>query len=122
MACDPVSLSWCLPEIRATLARIEDTLERQLSLEAVDLSGLQQASRLLGQFSGVLGFIGVAGTEPVIREAQALLAACERGDPVFTPTIAGLLMNALQTFVDYLDELAAGEAQAQKEKAAAGTN
>ena len=108
MACDPVSLSWCLPEIRATLARIEDTLERQLSLEAVDLSGLQQASRLLGQFSGVLGFIGVAGTEPVIREAQALLAACERGDPVFTPTIAGLLMNALQTFVDYLDELAAG--------------
>ena len=98
MACDPVSLSWCLPEIRATLARIEDTLERQLSLEAVDLSGLQQASRLLAQFSGVLGFIGVAGTEPVIREAQPLLAARQRCEPVLPPPSAGLTIDAPHTF------------------------
>ena len=75
---DIVALSWCIPEIRESLARATAELDRHLTAEAGSTGHLKNARIHLHQAHGALQVADVAGVLVLTQEAEAIIERGER--------------------------------------------
>ncbi len=105
MAPDLVTLSWCLGEIRESLAQADRHLGRQLESDAEDSSSLRAARAALHQAHGALRVVAVEGVPLLTQEAENLLDAVESGDVTLNGSVLARLQRAFQAVVEYCEEL-----------------
>jgi chemosensory pili system protein ChpA (sensor histidine kinase/response regulator) len=105
---DPTSLSWCLAEIRESLARAETTLEEQLQADGQDEGRLRAARAWVHQAHGALHVVDLEGVAVVTQEAETLLERCDRGELVFDAGVVRALSRAFAAVVEHLEGVVAG--------------
>jgi chemosensory pili system protein ChpA (sensor histidine kinase/response regulator) len=107
---DIVALSWCVPEIRESLARACAELDRHLGAEAGTTSHLKNARIHLHQAHGALQVADVAGVLVLTQEAESLIERGEREERPIDAEAVGALKRALSAVTEYLEDLQAGSA------------
>jgi chemosensory pili system protein ChpA (sensor histidine kinase/response regulator) len=105
---DPTALSWCLAEIRESLARAETTLEQQLQADGQDEGRLRAARAWLHQAHGALQMVDLEGVAVVTQEAETLLERCDRGERPFDAGVVRALSRAFAAVVEHLEGVVAG--------------
>jgi chemosensory pili system protein ChpA (sensor histidine kinase/response regulator) len=105
---DLTALSWCLGEIRESLARAEASLEQQLQSGDEDLSRLRAARSWLHQAHGALQVVDLAGVVVVTQEAEGLLDRIERGEMRLDGDVARAMVRTFAAIVEYLEGVVAG--------------
>lgn len=105
---DPTALSWCLAEIRESLARAETTLEQQLQADGQDEGRLRAARGWLHQAHGALQVVDLEGVAVVTQEAETLLERCDRGELPFDAGVVRSMSRAFAAIVEYLESVVAG--------------
>ncbi|MFO0461772.1 MAG: Hpt domain-containing protein [Burkholderiales bacterium] len=105
---DLTALSWCLGEIRESLARAEASLEQQLQSGDEDLSRLRAARSWLHQAHGALQVVDLEGVTVVTQEAEGLLDRIERGEMRLDGDVARAMVRAFAAIVEYLEGVVAG--------------
>ncbi|MFO1300122.1 MAG: Hpt domain-containing protein [Burkholderiaceae bacterium] len=111
---DLATLSWCLGEIRESLAASEAKLREQLAgadAQGDDLSGLRAARASLHQAHGALAVVDVPGVSLLSGEAETLLDLVERGQVRLSRELVDRVLRSYTALVEYLDELLLGEPQ-----------
>ncbi len=112
---DLATLSWCVAEIRESLAASEAKLREQLGrgegAEDEDLSALRAARVTLHQAHGALALVDLPGVPLVSAEAETLLDQVERGQLRLSRELVERLARAFAAIVEYLDEALHGEPQ-----------
>jgi chemosensory pili system protein ChpA (sensor histidine kinase/response regulator) len=107
-ATDPTALSWCLAEIRESLARAETALEQQLQSDEAADGRLRAARGWLHQAHGALQVVDLEGVSVVTQEAEALLDRCDRGELPFDAGLVRAMARAFSAVVEYLEGVVAG--------------
>ncbi|HEY0878325.1 MAG TPA: Hpt domain-containing protein [Zeimonas sp.] len=117
-AADLAALSWCIGEIRESLAACERGLRGCLqpgegdSDEAPgERAGLVAARSALHQAHGALAIVDLAGVTALTGEAEALLERVARGQLALDDAVLAALSRTFAALLEYLDELALGEPQ-----------
>jgi chemosensory pili system protein ChpA (sensor histidine kinase/response regulator) len=105
---DLTALSWCLGEIRESLARAEAALEAHLQDGGDDLSRVRSARTWLHQAHGALRIVDLGGVAAVTQEAEQLLDRAERGELALGGDAVGRLGSAFQAVVEFLEAAVAG--------------
>ena len=105
---DLTALSWCLGEIRESLARAEAALEQQLQSESDDNARLRAARGWLHQAHGALQVVDLEGVATITQEAEALLDRCDRGELKFNGDVVRPVTRAFAAIVEYLEGLVGG--------------
>ena len=105
---DVVALSWCLPEIRESLARARAALEAHVGAEAGTTSELKSARLHLHQAHGALQVADIAAVSVVTQEAEAILARAESEELVIDAEAVKVIGEALSAVVEYLEDAQAG--------------
>ncbi len=110
---DLTTLSWCLPEIRSSLAKAEESLQAFYSQpEQKDIVPLQVAAKAVYQASGALRVIGLEGVEMLADEAKAVITSIERKEVaegrLVQPTLTAICA-AFSAVIGYLEALEHGE-------------
>ncbi|MFZ4757498.1 MAG: hybrid sensor histidine kinase/response regulator, partial [Burkholderiaceae bacterium] len=105
---DLTALSWCLGEIRESLARAESALEQQLQSESDDNARLRAARGWLHQAHGALQVVDLEGVATITQEAEALLDRCDRGELPFNGDVVRPVTRAFAAIVEFLEGLVAG--------------
>src|SRR5690606_10632999 len=111
---DLATLSWCLGEIRESLAASEAKLREQLAhadAQGDDLSDLRAARASLHQAHGALAVVDVPGVSLLSAEAETLLDLVERGQVRLSRELVDRVLRSYTALVEYLDELLLGEPQ-----------
>ena len=123
MEIDVVALSWCLPEIRQSLAKTCEAIDAHVatsnaakvggSLSAVDaMAGsdkhLKEARLHLHQAHGALQMAEIAAVPVVTQEAESLLERAANGELDLDAAAALAMSRALSAVVEYLEDLLAG--------------
>jgi chemosensory pili system protein ChpA (sensor histidine kinase/response regulator) len=111
---DLATLSWCLGEIRESLAASEAKLREQLAhadAQGDDLSDLRAARASLHQAHGALAVVDVPGVSLLSAEAETLLDLVERGQVRLSRELVDRVLRSYAALVEYLDELLLGEPQ-----------
>lgn len=108
---DLATLSWCIGEIRESLANCERRLRERL--QAADDGGdaLAAARAALHQAHGALAVVDVAGVSIVTGEAEQLLDRVVGGQVALDAPLVERFASAFNAVVEYLDELLLGQAQ-----------
>ena len=112
MAPDLVTLSWCLGEIRESLAQADRHLGRQLESGSDDFSSLRAARASLHQAHGALQVVAIDGVPLLTQEAEHLLDAVERADVALNGDVVSRLQRAFHAVVEHCEALL-GNAPAQ---------
>jgi len=107
-ATDPTALSWCLAEIRESLARAETALEQQLQSDEAADGRLRAARGWLHQAHGALQVVDLEGVSVVTQEAEALLDRCDRGELPFDAGLVRAMARAFSAVIEYLEGVVAG--------------
>ncbi len=107
---DIVALSWCVPEIRESLARACAELDRHLGAEAGTTSHLKNARIHLHQAHGALQVADVSGVLVLTQEAESLIERGEREERPIDADAVAALKRALSAVTEYLEDLQAGSA------------
>ncbi|MFM1990479.1 MAG: hypothetical protein RJA99_3436 [Pseudomonadota bacterium] len=105
---DPTALSWCLGEIRESLARAETALEQQLRDGEGDDGRLRAARGWVHQAQGALQIVDLEGVAVLVQEAEGLLDRAGRGELRFGAELVRTLSRAFAATVDYLEGVVAG--------------
>jgi chemosensory pili system protein ChpA (sensor histidine kinase/response regulator) len=110
---DLTTLSWCLPEIRSSLLKAEESLQAFYSQpEQKDIVPLQVAAKAVYQASGALRVIGLQGVEMLADEAKALITSIEKKEiaegKLIKPTLTAICA-AFSAVIGYLEALEHGE-------------
>jgi chemosensory pili system protein ChpA (sensor histidine kinase/response regulator) len=105
---DLTALSWCLSEIRESLARAEAALAAHLQDGGDDLSRVRSARTWLHQAHGALRIVDLGGVAAVTQEAEHLLDRAERGELALGGDAVGRLGSAFQAVVEFLEAAVAG--------------
>ncbi len=105
---DLTALSWCLGEIRESLARSEDELERQLQSGEQGFTRLRAARSSLHQAHGALQIVDLEGVTVVTQEIEGLLDRCERGDRALDADVVRAVTRAYAALVEFLEGIVAG--------------
>ncbi len=115
---DLATLSWCLGEIRESLAGCEEGLRACLSdgngesaAAPEALPGLAAARAALHQAHGALSIVDLAGVSTVTAEAEAVLERVARGQIALDEAMLAAFARVFAALLEYLDELAIGEPQ-----------
>lgn len=117
-AADLAALSWCIGEIRESLAACERGLRGCLQQEA-DASqgasdgrpGLAAARSALHQAHGALSIVDLAGVTTVTGEAETVLERVSRGQLALDDALLDVVGRSFAAILEYLDELVLGEPQ-----------
>ncbi|RIK92213.1 MAG: hypothetical protein DCC72_09785, partial [Burkholderiales bacterium] len=113
-AADLSALSWCIGEIRESLAACERELRacRQEGEGAATGSPKLAAARsALHQAHGALSIVDLAGVTTVTGEAEAVLERVARGQLGLDDAMLDALARSFAAILEYLDELVLGEPQ-----------
>jgi chemosensory pili system protein ChpA (sensor histidine kinase/response regulator) len=110
---DLTTLSWCLPEIRSSLLKAEESLQAfYFQPEQKDIVPLQVAAKAVYQASGALRVIGLQGVEMLADEAKALITSIEKKEvaegKLLKPTLT-VICAAFSAVIGYLEALEHGE-------------
>jgi chemosensory pili system protein ChpA (sensor histidine kinase/response regulator) len=110
---DLTTLGWCLPEIRSSLLKAEESLQAFYSQpEQKDIVPLQVAAKAVYQASGALRVIGLEGVEMLADEAKALITSIEKKEVaegrLVKPTLTAICA-AFSAVIGYLEALERGE-------------
>jgi chemosensory pili system protein ChpA (sensor histidine kinase/response regulator) len=105
---DLTALSWCLGEIRESLARAEASLEQQLQSGDEDLARLRAARSWLHQAHGALQVVDLEGVAVVTQEAEGLLDRIERGEMRLDGDVSRAMVRTFAAIVEYLEGVVAG--------------
>ena len=107
---DLSTLSWCIGEIRESLAASEAALREQLArADGEERSALMAARASLHQAHGALMVVDVAGVSLVSSEAETLLDLVERSQLALDAPLVERIGHAFAALTDYLDALLLGE-------------
>jgi chemosensory pili system protein ChpA (sensor histidine kinase/response regulator) len=111
---DLTTLAWCLPEIRSSLLKAEESLQAFFSQpEQKDIVPLQVAAKAVYQASGALRVIGLEGVEMLADEAKALITGIEKKEvadgKLIKPTLTAICAS-FSAVIGYLEALERGEA------------
>jgi hypothetical protein len=106
---DLTTLAWCLPEIRSSLLKAEESLQAFFSQpEQKDIVPLQVAAKAVYQASGALRVIGLEGVEMLADEAKALITGIEKKEiaegKLLKPTLTALSAS-FSAVIGYLEAL-----------------
>ena len=107
---DLTALSWCLPEIRESLARAEAELDPLSRAGAADPARVRAARGWLHQAHGALQVVDLEGVSTVTGEAERLLDRIERGELAPGAEVTSALSRTFTAIVEFLDGLVAGSA------------
>jgi chemosensory pili system protein ChpA (sensor histidine kinase/response regulator) len=110
---DLTTLAWCLPEIRSSLLKAEESLQAFFSQpDQKDIVPLQVAAKAVYQASGALRVIGLEGVEMLADEAKALITGIEKKEiaegKLLKPTLTALSAS-FSAVIGYLEALEHGE-------------
>jgi chemosensory pili system protein ChpA (sensor histidine kinase/response regulator) len=110
---DLTTLAWCLPEIRSSLLKAEESLQAFFSQpEQKDIVPLQVAAKAVYQASGALRVIGLEGVEMLADEAKALITGIEKKEVaegmLLKPALTAIC-SAFSAVIGYLEALEHGE-------------
>ncbi len=105
---DIVALSWCIPEIRESLARAATELDRHLGAEAGSTGHLKNSRIHLHQAHGALQVADVAGVLVLTQEAESIIERGEREELAIDNDAVLALKRALSAVAEYLEDLQAG--------------
>jgi chemosensory pili system protein ChpA (sensor histidine kinase/response regulator) len=110
---DLTTLAWCLPEIRSSLLKAEESLQAFFSQpEQKDIVPLQVAAKAVYQASGALRVIGLEGVEMLADEAKALITGIEKKEVaegmLLKPALTAICA-AFSAVIGYLEALEHGE-------------
>jgi len=108
MAPDLVTLSWCLGEIRESLAQADRLICRQLESGADDASPLRAARASIHQAHGALAVVAIDGVPLLTQQAERLLESIDSGDAMLTGETVSGLQRAFQAVVEHCEELLRG--------------
>ncbi|MCD6681098.1 MAG: Hpt domain-containing protein [Burkholderiaceae bacterium] len=113
-AADLSALSWCIGEIRESLAGCERELRAALREGGGEGAGsprLAAARSALHQAHGALSIVDLAGVTTVTGEAETVLERASRGQLALDDAMLGALARTFAAILEYLDELVLGESQ-----------
>ncbi|MCD6672213.1 MAG: Hpt domain-containing protein [Burkholderiaceae bacterium] len=112
-AADLSALSWCIGEIRESLAACERELRacRQEGEGAAGSPKLAAARSALHQAHGALSIVDLAGVTTVTGEAETVLDRVARGQLALDDAMLDALARSFAAILEYLDELVLGEPQ-----------
>ncbi|MGE0799199.1 MAG: Hpt domain-containing protein [Lautropia sp.] len=105
---DLVALSWCVPEIRESLARARAELDQHLAAEAGSTRHLKNARIHLHQAHGAMQVADIVGVPVVTQEAEALLGRGEHGELAIDAAVVAMLHRTFAAVAEYLEDLQAG--------------
>ena len=105
---DIVALSWCIPEIRESLARASAELDQHLNAEAGSTGHLKNARIHLHQAHGALQVADVSGVLVLTQEAESIIERGEHGELAIDSDAVAALKRALSAVAEYLEDLQAG--------------
>jgi len=113
-AADLSALSWCIGEIRESLAGCERELRAALQEGSGAVAGspkLAAARSALHQAHGALSIVDLAGVTTVTGEAETVLERVSRGQLALDDAMLDAVARTFVAILEYLDELVLGESQ-----------
>jgi chemosensory pili system protein ChpA (sensor histidine kinase/response regulator) len=102
---DPVSLSWCLPEFRRSLARVSTVLDTASVAPASPRDDLTEAQSLLRQVRGALELLDLSGETRLIVEVEAIVDGLAAGTLSLDGELCTRVAHAFGELLAHLDEL-----------------
>jgi chemosensory pili system protein ChpA (sensor histidine kinase/response regulator) len=105
---DLTALTWCLGEIRESLARATEALTRGLHAGEPEPARLRAARSALHQAHGALQLVDLDGVAVFTQEAEGLLDRCERGERPLDAEVVSVLTRAFAALVEFLEGVVAG--------------
>jgi chemosensory pili system protein ChpA (sensor histidine kinase/response regulator) len=110
---DLTTLAWCLPEIRSSLLKAEESLQAFFSQpDQKNIVPLQVASKAIYQASGALRVIGLQGVELLTDEAKVLITGIEKKEiaegKLLKPTLTAISAS-FSAVIGYLESLEHGQ-------------
>ncbi len=117
-AADLAALSWCIGEIRESLATCERELRSCVQPAAGaspggsdGLARLAAARSALHQAHGALSIVDLAGVTTVTGEVETVLERVSRGQLALDTALLDAVARSFAAILEYLDELVLGEPQ-----------
>jgi chemosensory pili system protein ChpA (sensor histidine kinase/response regulator) len=110
---DLTTLAWCLPEIRSSLQKAEESLQAFYSQPAQDdKAPLKAASKSIQQAHGALRVLSLEGVDLLTEESIALIGAIDAqtvSEGKLTKPTLTALQAAFSAVIGYLEALERGE-------------
>jgi chemosensory pili system protein ChpA (sensor histidine kinase/response regulator) len=110
---DLTTLAWCLPEIRSSMQKAEESLQAFYAQpEQPDTDALGVASKSIQQAHGALRVLSLQGVELLTQEAIALIDGIAKktiADGVLLKPTLTALQSSFSAVIGYLESLERGE-------------
>ena len=101
MAPDLTLLSWCLGEVRLSLAQTESQLDAALANGDPAASALGSAKASLHQAHGALQLVSVDGVSQLTQQAEALIDAMQAAEVALDDARIQALRRAFHGVLEY---------------------